>query len=378
METKEMTYCRLPIPRSSAQQVKVVLMGFLSLGALSACSVADLSPRDISSSVPSVSPSLSISPGTSPGTSPIASSEFTFPQSSCGDQAASPSESWYPVYIDKSDIAQIRSRYCKDAVSVVRDKTGVPSVQVASFTTYGKAQRFALAVGGEVEPVGISRTSLDAQRTSQNASPDSRSTRVAGESVGDSTGKAVLTSSQPQAPINVRERASTSAGVAHVGYGGDRLSIIDKIKGEDGNTWYSVRLESGERGWVRSDFVSQDAGTQGSASSASVQSTQDPATSTASGNRDRSLTASASPSGSTDATSSGTARPAVLTASEPDALINVRTSASTSADVQSTGYAGDRIQVVDKKRGEDGQTWYNVRFDSGTTGWVRSDFVSSN
>ncbi|MBW4658032.1 MAG: SH3 domain-containing protein [Drouetiella hepatica Uher 2000/2452] len=367
-----MTSRRVCIPRSSAEKVRTTLLGVLSLGtlALSACSVADLAPRDVSSSVPSATPTLSASPslGTSPSASAIAS-EFTFPQSSCGDQAVSPSESWYPVYIDKSDIAQIRNRYCKDAVSVIRDKTGVPSVQVASFTTYGKAQRFALAVGGEVEPVGISRTSLDARITSQDSqSPDS-STRADVES----TDKAVLTSSQPQAPINVRERATTSAGIAHIGYGGDRLSILDKMQGEDGNTWYSVRLESGERGWVRSDFVSQDA----NASSSGIQSSsaQDPATS---GNLDRSLTASASPSASAESSTSGSARSAVLTASEPDALINVRTGASTSAEVQSTGYAGDRIQVVDKKRGEDGETWYSVRFESGTTGWVRSDFVSSN
>jgi uncharacterized protein YgiM (DUF1202 family) len=375
METKEMTSQGVRVLRSSPEKVRatLTLLGVLSISALPACSVADLVPRDVSSSIPSTSPSLSASPIASPNSPSALSSEFTFPQSSCGDQAASPSESWYPVYVDNSDLSQIRSKYCKDAVSVVRDKTGVPSVQVASFTTYGKAQRFATAVGGEVESVGISRASLDAERSAQRDTqaatqkPDDRTSSSSADA-SDSTGKtAVLASSQPQASINVRERASTSAAIAHVGYGGDRLSIIDQLQGDDGYTWYSVQLESGEKGWVRSDFVSQDSSGQDSVASDSA----------ASSSRDRSLTASAA---STDSASgsTGVARPAVLTASEPNASINVRTSASTSAEVQSTGYAGDRIEVVDKKQGEDGHTWYSVRFESGTTGWVRSDFVSSN
>jgi uncharacterized protein YgiM (DUF1202 family) len=353
-------------------------LGLLSLGvlSLSACSVADLSPYDAGSSSPSASPSVAAAANTTASPqSPLAvSSEFSFPQTSCGDQADSPSESWYPVYIDNSDLAQIRIKYCGDAVSTIRNKTGVPSVQVASFTTYGKAQRFATVVGGEVEPVGISRTSLEAQTGSTQTAGQKPDDRLSSSST--SSGQAVLTSSQPQAPINVRERASTSAAIAHVGYGGDRLSITEKIQGDDGYTWYSVRLESGEKGWVRSDFVSQETASASDSSSLSSSASSDRVTSP-------SDTASAADASvinpaSTDSSTASSMRSAVLTASEPNSLINVRASASTSAEVQTTGYAGDRIQVVDRKQGEDGLTWYSVRFESGTTGWVRSDFVSSN
>ncbi|MBI4783360.1 MAG: SH3 domain-containing protein [Oscillatoriophycideae cyanobacterium NC_groundwater_1537_Pr4_S-0.65um_50_18] len=343
---------------------------------LFACSVADLSPYDAGSSSPNPSPSVTAAASTSASPqSPLAvSSEFSFPKTSCGDQADSPSESWYPVYIDNSDLAQIRSKYCGDAVSTIRNKTGVPSVQVASFTTYGKAQRFATAVGGEVEPVGISRTSLEAQTGSAQTAGQKPDDRLSSSS-STSSGQAVLTSSQPQAPINVRERASTSAAIAHIGYGGDRLSITDKIQGDDGYTWYSVRLESGERGWVRSDFVSQETASASDSSTLGSSVSSDRLTSQS--NASAADSSVINPAG-TDSSSTDSMRSAVLTASEPNSLINVRTSASTSAEVQTTGYAGDRIQVVDRKQGEDGLTWYSVRFESGTTGWVRSDFVSSN
>jgi uncharacterized protein YgiM (DUF1202 family) len=370
MKTKQMT------ARSSQVQCRWLKGAAIAAawGAvfLSGCSVADLAPQDVSSSTATPSASPSASATLSPAASPTLSSEFNFPQASCGDQATSPSEAWYPVYLDKGDIAQIRSKYCKDAVSVIRDKTGVPSVQVASFTSAGKAQRFAAAVGGEVEPVGISRASLDAQVTNPQATGSATSSPSPIANADSSSKSAVLTSTEPAAPINVRDSASTTAAIAHVGYGGDRIQIIDTTKGEDGYTWYSVRLESGEKGWVRGDFVGQTA-----------------AGSTAAGSSEgRDRIASASPEAASSANPSGLdagtsdsgrsiARSGVLTASEPGSVINVRSSASISADVQSTGAVGDRIQVTDKRQGEDGYTWYSVRLESGGTGWVRSDFVSN-
>ena len=63
-------------------------------------------------------------------------------------------------------------------------------------------------------------------------------------------------------------------------------------------------------------------------------------------------------------------------ASEPGSPINVRDRASTSGEVRTVGYSGDRIQIADKTQDDDGTVWYSVRFDSGATGWVRSDFVN--
>ncbi len=57
--------------------------------------------------------------------------------------------------------------------------------------------------------------------------------------------------------------------------------------------------------------------------------------------------------------------------------INVRDDASTRAYARHIGYAGDRVEVLDRSVGADGYMWFFVRFTvSNATGWVRGDFVS--
>ena len=89
----------------------------------------------------------------SPEASPsplITSYKFEFPQASCGDSSAKPGSA-FPVFIDNKPLKEIRSKYCTDAYPVSkRQKTGKPSVQVASFTDRQKAEAFAKEVGGEV------------------------------------------------------------------------------------------------------------------------------------------------------------------------------------------------------------------------------------
>ena len=94
---------------------------------------------------PSSSPTISSSP--SPSTSAY---KFEFPQASCGDPLAE-AGSAFPVFIDDRTVEEIRSKYCADAYPVSRrQKTGKPSVQVASFIDRPKAEAFAREVGGEV------------------------------------------------------------------------------------------------------------------------------------------------------------------------------------------------------------------------------------
>ncbi|MGA7933374.1 MAG: hypothetical protein WCA35_07495, partial [Kovacikia sp.] len=92
-------------------------------------------------SAPSGSPSL---------TEPTNPYKFEFPQASCGDPTAQPGSA-FPVFIDNQPVEEIRRKYCADAYPVSkRQKTGKPSVQVASFIDPQKAAAFAKAVGGEV------------------------------------------------------------------------------------------------------------------------------------------------------------------------------------------------------------------------------------
>lgn len=380
METKETTlettFRNLWMWRPGKWAIATTLTT-LSAISLSACSMTEPSAGDATPAA-SASPASTLLPSTA---APQTNGEFAFPQINCGDQATSPSESWYPVYIDNGDIADIRSKYCKDAVSVIRDKTGTASVQVASFTSYGKAQRFALAVGGTVESVGVSRPSLDAQaansRSSAGASGAASGTAASGSTTSTSSQKsAVLASNESGSPINIRASASTSAEVTNLGYGGDRLQVIEKKQGDGGYTWYSVKLESGATGWVRGDFVTEDS--LASAPSASSENRQESRQSaSAPESRTGSGLSGSSSSGSSSSGTGSATRLATLTASEAGSPINVRSSASTSANVQSTGYSGDRIQIAEKMQGDDGYTWYKVRFEAGDMGWVRSDFVSN-
>jgi chemotaxis protein histidine kinase CheA len=76
-------------------------------------------------------------------------SEFQFPQDSCGDKSTNANNTWYPVFIGDKSLDEIRQEFCRDAIPATR-QTGERSVQVASFISLDKAQRFAVVVGGEV------------------------------------------------------------------------------------------------------------------------------------------------------------------------------------------------------------------------------------
>lgn len=355
--------------------------------------------------------------------------DLNFPQATCGESATEPRETWYVVYVDRANPDEIRRQYCNDAIGTVRRATGVPTVQVASFTDYSRALRFATAVGGEVEVT-----------TGEQAAAGATNERDRQAQSGEGT--AYLTAAEPGSSINIREQASTSAPVRQTGRAGDPIQIADQQQGNDGHVWYKITLDAGQEGWVRSDFVTRNApgantaststaGGSGNASSNAQARSQFDQTETESPRTYASPNAgtysstngyttnpspNASGYASTDRTSSpsgssssypdtGSARDnanrnetnryetstsssyadssteptatdaAILTANDPGAVINIRDDASTASSVLHTGYAGDPIQITDVTQGEDGYTWYYVEFDSGVSGWVRGDFV---
>lgn len=68
---------------------------------------------------------------------------------------------------------------------------------------------------------------------------------------------------------------------------------------------------------------------------------------------------------------------ATLMSQEASSPINVRDGASTNAYARHIGYAGDRVEILDRIVGRDGYMWYQVRFVvSNATGWIRGDFLA--
>jgi uncharacterized protein YgiM (DUF1202 family) len=334
-------------PWTKHPRTKAILASVLSLATLAACSRArtDLSAQK---------------------NAPVSPSEFTFPQVACGDRTGALNQTSYPVYIEGANLDNIRKKYCGDAVSATREKTGKSAVQVASFSSYEKAQRFAKIVGGQVD-AAVGQTAP--------GSPTAQ-TATAGTTTGSPVGQSgTLTTQESGSPINVRASASTSASIQDTAYGGDTVKIVEKSQGTDGQTWYKVTLSSGGAGWVRGDLVNL-----GAVSSTSG-TTSGTATSSAASRNYSGAIASTRPSpitpGTTTATATATGRKAILTSQEPGSPINVRASASTTAEVQEVAYAGDEVQVGEKLQGDDGQTWYKVQSSAGA-GWVRGDFISVN
>lgn len=71
------------------------------------------------------------------------------------------------------------------------------------------------------------------------------------------------------------------------------------------------------------------------------------------------------------------AQDAVLRGSTPTSEINLRADASTNSSILGYGVTGDRVQILRQTRGQDGNTWYQVRFyQTNATGWIRSDFLT--
>ncbi|WNZ21935.1 SH3 domain-containing protein [Leptolyngbya sp. NK1-12] len=366
------------------------------------------------------------SPSASGTESPAAeSSQFAFPLPTCGDRTSEPSGTWYSVFVDGGNIEEIRSQYCGDAISATRDKSGIPTVQVASFTSYAKALSLAKAVGGVVE-----QTTQPSPNPAQPGTqpPANRPPHQAGNpaQVGQT---AYLSASDPTAPINIRSSASTEADIQATGIVGERVQISNQVQGSDGYTWYEVRSESGAAGWVRGDLVA--------AQPPAVQQSPDPSAPrrTAPMPTPNSPNYSqppysqppysqAPPAQSPPAQSPYTQPPytqppysqapnsplpyppsyaqppysqppypqqppsnggppygmggsAVLTARDPGSAINIREYASPNSRVRRMAAPGEPVQIFGSAQGEDGHIWYQVGVGGGM-GWVRSDLVVPN
>jgi hypothetical protein len=101
-------------------------------------------PESVSSSSPSPSPQT--------GSSQLIAGSPTltqYPLDACGDVDTGTEETWYPVFIEGTDLSRAH-QYCKNAFVVTRTETGRSAIQMASYSSYERALELAQQVGGEV------------------------------------------------------------------------------------------------------------------------------------------------------------------------------------------------------------------------------------
>ncbi|MGB8702304.1 MAG: SH3 domain-containing protein [Thermosynechococcaceae cyanobacterium] len=65
-----------------------------------------------------------------------------------------------------------------------------------------------------------------------------------------------LIAQDTKAQINVRSLANTEADIIAAGTVGDRVQVLGHSIGNDGLTWYHIKLnKSGQSGWIRGDLI---------------------------------------------------------------------------------------------------------------------------
>ncbi len=134
--------------------------------------------------------------------------------------------------------------------------------------------------------------------------------------------------------VNLRESATTNSNAQTQLMSGDRVEVLDGMRGQDGYIWYSVQMPDSVKGWVREGLISID-----SVGGEFVRSS------------------------------------ALLMGSSPAQGVNVRSGPSTWYNVRFTGLHGDRATVTNTTLGKDGSTWYQVAIPNTNGGWVHSNLV---
>lgn len=130
--------------------MKFFAVGLIGVGTLTAAVLGSLSA--ITSNAPITrysATSTTQSPSISTGPHSVESVPVDTSQETCGDPSDS-TATWYAVFVYGGNLDEVRTKYCKDAISTNRQDSGKASIQVASFSDRGRAEAFARTVNGEV------------------------------------------------------------------------------------------------------------------------------------------------------------------------------------------------------------------------------------
>lgn len=171
-----------------------------------------------------------------------------------------------------------------------------------------------------------------------------------GGSTGSSSGSTDVSGTRyvNGSTVRVRTYASTNADIRSRLSQGTPVALLSSKTGDDGKTWYKVSYTDGGyklNGYIRSDLLTES-GSFGSSDS---------------GDSGSSGTASSTPAA---------VRPMVA---------NIRTYASTNADIRSKLSQGTGVTIISEKNGDDGQKWYKISYTYNgisMTGYIRSDLLN--
>jgi len=189
-------------------------------------------------------------------------------------------------------------------------------------------------------PANVSSTISNSSSTSTQLNPAPSTSLEPNRLTSRPLPEEIFLTSPSGERVDIYAQPSVRSTSPHYGLNGDRVTALEQIQSENGDTWYLVRFPSGADGWVRSDFVRLG----NSSDRVSTEFVQFP-------------------------------RSAQLVGQAFGNQVNVRSAPSTRSNSPHYGLVGDRVTALQQSQGDDGRTWYYVRFSSGATGWIRNDFI---
>lgn len=160
--------------------------------------------------------------------------------------------------------------------------------------------------------------------------------------------------------VKVRSQASTTSSQVSSLKSGDTIEIVDEETDASSYTWYKIRVNGSEFGYVRSDLVNKKDGASAS------EKTETTTTSKTTESNDAQATVTA--------TTATTVDPKSATITEDS--VNVRQGAGTSFDSVGKAKKGETVTITGEAQDGDGKTWYQVTLGNGKTGYVRSDLLT--
>ncbi|MEL6552354.1 MAG: serine/threonine protein kinase [Cyanobacteria bacterium J06621_11] len=182
--------------------------------------------------------------------------------------------------------------------------------------------------------------------------------------INEINGSWVTLAGRSSQQVDIFEQPSFAAGAPHYGVGGDRvLTVGEQYQQPDGPVWMRIQFqESGVAGWVPEFQIDQNA---------QLPETAPPETAPSEPFPEPPPNAGAP---SLEPSLENAPKYTQLKGPSSD-RINIRSAPSTSASSPHYAVGGDAIQILDVALGADGYDWYEVAFESGAEGWVRSDLV---